>query len=302
MAAKETPSKWKDINISLLWRGTPSLLEPDRLSKILNWVSPFLSSDTEITLEANPDGLTHEWMKAYKKAGINRISLGIQSFDNPLLIKLGRNHSSDHAERAIQTVFDAGIDNLSIDLMYDLPGQTMDHWKQTLDKACQFPLKHLSLYNLTIEPHTVFHKYKKELIPQLPSEEVSLEMLNLAIDSLTIHGFKRYEISAFCKNEKWSRHNTGYWTGRPFLGLGPSAFSYWEGSRFQNACHFHRYCSKVMRQESAIEFSETLAPLARLKELLAIRLRLTEGIPLLEFSTLPLKFGIPLKNFNTMDG
>lgn len=235
--------------------GTPSLLGSDNISEILSW----LPSAPEITLEANPESMG-------EFPGINRLSIGVQSFDDEHLKRLGRTHS---AAQAIEAIKSSSIENMSIDLMYDLPNQTLSDWERSLDLAMTLPIKHLSLYNLTIEPHTAFYKWRKSL--QLPTADDSLKMLEMAIEKTT---FERYELSAFAKPGYESQHNLGYWTGRPFIGLGPSAYSYWEGARFRNPPHFHKWRQDVTTQDSY----EKLSPDASKRELLAIGLRLIEGI------------------------
>jgi oxygen-independent coproporphyrinogen III oxidase len=254
--------------------GTPSLLSPQAIEKILFWISP--PSDCEITLEANPEHLSLELMQAFRASGINRISLGVQSLDDSLLKTLSRTHSAKQALQAVEMSVQAGIENISIDLMYDVPKQTLKSWHQTLTLAMSLPLSHLSLYNLTIEPHTVFFKKKESL--KLPAAETSLEMLQAAVATFETHGFERYEISAFAKEGKISRHNSGYWTQRPFLGFGPSAFSYWEGARFRNNANLNRYAKSLEIGEEPVDFKETLPLVERMKEGLAIGLRLIEGV------------------------
>jgi len=260
--------------------GTPSLLEPEFYSKILGWVrsDSSLSSDAEITLEANPDDVSLEKMQAYASIGINRVSIGVQSLDNLLLKKLGRIHHSQKAMNSIYTTYEAGITNISIDLMYDLPEQTLATWISTLNEAVTLPISHLSLYNLTIEPHTAFYKKRELLQQQVPNEETSLAMYQEAIAILENAELKQYEISAFSKDQKWSRHNSGYWTARPFLGFGPSAFSYWEGSRFRNIAHLKRYVDKLKENQSPVDYEETLDSEAQARELFVVQLRLKTGV------------------------
>jgi oxygen-independent coproporphyrinogen-3 oxidase len=263
--------------------GTPSLLGPEKIETILNWTK----RNGEITLEANPDDVTLEQMKAFKDAGINRVSLGIQSLDNPLLKTLGRLHTAQKAVEAVHATSQAGIENITVDLMYELPGQTHKTWENTLDQLKTLPITHLSLYNLTFEPGAVFYKKQKELSPLLPSPEDSLAMLNTACTSLESMGLERYEISAFAKPGFESQHNTGYWTGRPFLGLGPSAFSFWEGRRFRNICHLKKWHEMLTQNLLPRDFDEKLSPLASLHERLAVRLRLFEGAPRDDFPVDP---------------
>jgi oxygen-independent coproporphyrinogen-3 oxidase len=168
--------------------------------------------------------------------------------------------------------------------MYDLPQQSLADWEHTLDKVKTLPITHLSLYNLTIEPHTLFFKKKKELVPLLPNEEISLAMYQMAIDKIESMGLQQYEISAFAKPGYESLHNSGYWIGRPFLGFGPSAFSFWEGKRFQNVPHLKKYCDALKKGESPIHFEEALDLEALRRELFVIQLRLRKGVYLKKFS------------------
>ncbi len=273
----------KKIVSVYLGGGTPSLLGPEKISEILSW----MPCDGEITLEVNPDGVTLEKMEAFRAAGINRVSLGLQSLDNPLLKTLGRLHTAQKAIEAVHLTSQAGIKNISVDLMYEIPGQTLKIWQETLDQLETLPITHLSLYNLTFEPGAVFYKKQKELSPLLPSPEDSLTMLNTACSSLKKIGLERYEISAFAKPGLQSQHNTGYWTGRPFLGLGPSAFSFWEGRRQRNVCHLKKWQEMLSQGLLPRDFDEKLTPLASLHERLAVRLRMFDGAPLSEFPVDP---------------
>lgn len=275
----------KKILSIYLGGGTPSLLTPQELEKILGWISKdvTLSSSCEITLEMNPENATLPYLQAVKELGINRISLGVQSLDDSLLEVLDRRHGASKAIQALENAQNAGFTNISIDLMYDLPHQTLLQWQNTLHKVESLPITHLSLYNLTIEPHTLFFKKQNELKPHLPKEEVSLQMLEYACSYLDSIGLKRYEISAFAKDLKISIHNTGYWTGRSFLGYGPSAFSFWERKRFRNIANLNKYHSLLESHKDPIDFQEELVFPDNIHELLAVQLRLLEGVNLAEF-------------------
>lgn len=254
--------------------GTPSLC-PEGIEMILSEVKA-----PEITVETNPEDVTPQLMEHLARLGVNRISIGVQSLNNTLLKHLGRTHTAQKAIDAIHITRKAGIENITIDLMYELPYQTLDTWKETVDQASALPITHLSLYNLTFEPHTVFMKKEKELRPHLPTEEEGAKMLSYACQKFEKEGLKRYEISAFAREEKHSIHNTGYWTGRPFLGYGPSAFSFWEGKRFRNICHLNKYIKQLSEETFPIDFEEKLSALRSLHEQLAIGLRLRAGIEL----------------------
>jgi len=261
--------------------GTPTLFEG--IGKILEKI-PHRTPDCEITIEANPEESTPELFNRLRSIGINRLSLGIQSLDNRSLQTLGRIHSAEKGRQAILDAEKAGFQNISIDLMYDLPDQTEESWRYTLDQLHHLPIHHLSLYNLTIEPHTSFHKQNVQPL----SGKRSLRLLTAALETLAALGLHRYEISAFALPGHESRHNTGYWTGRPFLGFGPSACSFWEGERFRNIAHLHRYAKLLKAHESPIDFRERLLYPAQVKERLAIQLRLKEGADLTSFD-LPLE-------------
>lgn len=284
--ARKSLLQGKEIVSIYFGGGTPALIGAAAVQQILNWVqkSPAsISSDAEITLEANPENVSLALMKDFQAAGINRVSIGVQTLNNTLLKALGRTHGATQALESVQATFQAGIENISIDLMYDLPGQTLDAWEHTLAEAAALPISHLSLYNLTIEPHTVFFKQLNKLKPLLPDEDTSLRMYQRAINFLEYSGLCQYEISAFARHGRISRHNIGYWTARPFLGLGPSAFSYWEGRRFRNICSLSKYAKLLSEGIIPVDFEEELSPDAKNKELLAIHLRLKEGVNLANF-------------------
>jgi len=261
--------------------GTPALFGPERIGEIIGWLPSDLKR--EVTLEVNPENITLPLMEAYAQAGVNRVSIGLQTLDNPLLKILGRIHSAEKAEEAVHLTAAAGIHNISVDLMYDLPEQTVQAWETTLHKASALPITHLSLYNLTIEPHTSFHKRKNVLLKQVPQPDESLQMMQMAVEVLEAAGLSRYEISAFAKPACRSNHNLGYWTARPFLGFGPSAFSYVDACRFRNIAHLGKYLSSLREGQFPVDFEEKLPLDAAQRELFAVRLRLLEGVDLAKF-------------------
>jgi oxygen-independent coproporphyrinogen III oxidase len=266
--------------------GTPTKLSPGQFHLILEKIYQSkipISSDCEVTLEANPEDITISLMREFRALGINRVSIGIQSLNDEDLIVLGRGHNAGRGIQAVEAVYEAGISNISIDLMFELPSQTLEGWEKCLKKLCNLPLTHLSLYNLTFEPQTVFFKKQQQFLAQLPPDEVRLEMLQRAVQFLESIGLERYEISAFAKPGFYSRHNTGYWTGRPFLGLGPSAFSYWEGARFSNAANLKKYMNELKRDRFPVDFEECLEYPRRFQELLAVQLRLIAGVNVSQF-------------------
>lgn len=276
--------------------GTPSLLGVDAIEKILARVkgSATLSPSCEITLEANPEegkALTH-----FAQVGINRISLGVQALDAATLKTLGRSHTPEGAIETIFALHASGIHNISIDLMYDIPAQTHASFEKTLNTVKSLPLSHVSLYNLTFEPQTLYFKQKKQLIPLLPTPEESLSFLQCAVHHLEEMGLARYEISAFAKEGAASKHNLGYWTARPFLGFGPSAFSFWEGKRYRNVANLSRYEEALLQKKSPVDFEESLPYPENVLELLAVELRLLRGVDLSAFAPLPEKTSKTISN------
>lgn len=267
--------------------GTPTKLSPDHYALLLGAMRNAgieIAPDCEITLEANPEDVTLPLMQQFSALGINRVSLGVQSLLDADLTFLGRTHNVSASTRALLATHEAGIPNISMDLLFELPHQTLSTFERSLAALKGLPFTHLSLYNLTIEPHTVFFKKKQALEAVLPPDEERLHMLELAFVTLSELGLERYEISAFARPGYISRHNSGYWLGRPFMGFGPSAFSYWEGARFSNTTRFNHYLDSVKEGQLPVAFTETLPYPSNLQELFAVRLRLVQGIDLAAFT------------------
>ncbi len=262
--------------------GTPTLFGPKRIQEVLSWFS--FDNMCEITIETNPEELAD--YKTYRDIGINRISLGVQSLSTAELMVLDRRHKPEQALDAVYAMKKAGLDNITIDLMYDLPGQTLASWENTLNIACTLPITHLSLYNLTIEPDACFFRREKEIRKMMPDEDTSTAMYAMAQEKLSKAGFTQYEISAFCKDNLYSRHNIGYWTGRIFYGMGPSAFSFDGKRRYRNVANLARYKKLLEEGASPIDFEEVIDENARKRELLTLNLRLLEGIDLTQFAPL----------------
>lgn len=279
--SKELPLFSKLVSI-FFGGGTPSLLSTKMIAEILSLFN--ICDDTEITLEANPEDISKEKFLELKKIGINRISIGVQSFNDKLLHFLGRNHVKQTIFDSINILSDLEINNISLDLIYELPFQNLTKWKQTLFYISKLPITHVSLYNLSIEPHSVFYKYQNSLQHVLPSQQEGKNMLQIAINFLKNYKFDRYEISAFSKPSFQSVHNIGYWTNREFIGLGVSASSFWNNSRFKNISHFHKYCRSLKKNIIPLEYIETLEKKEKDKETLALGLRLINGISLKDFN------------------
>lgn len=259
--------------------GTPSLLDPAQVRALLVSIrGAFLTpGDSEITLEANPEGLTEERLRGFRDAGITRLSLGVQSLDNLMLKRLGREHTADEARQACRSARLAGFDNVSVDLLYGLPGQDRSHWQMTLDEIFDWSPAHFSAYALTIEPGTLFAHRPP---PDLPDEEDQAAQYHLLLERAEAAGYEAYEISNFARPGFRSLHNQLYWRGEDYLGLGPGAHSHLDGVRFSNVRSRVAYRREVLAGRAPIESYEILSSEQRLAERIIFGLRLTEGVPL----------------------
>ena len=243
------------INTIYFGGGTPSAIPEDAIEKIISGIMKIyqVSNNPEITLEVNPDDINPEKIRSYRRIGVNRISIGVQSFRDPDLRLLNRRHNSQSAVNAITNTLKGGISNVSIDLIYGIPGLSNDYWIDNLNKAFDKDICHLSAYHLTYEPGTeLYHRLMKKRIIQLPEQD-SLEQFNLLLTHAEKAGFFQYEISNFARNDQISRHNTGYWTGKKYIGLGPSAHSYNGSERQWNIKGIMTYCKKVKEGKGYFE-------------------------------------------------
>jgi oxygen-independent coproporphyrinogen-3 oxidase len=208
--------------------GTPSLLRQPELEIIFEGIHSIYSAvdRAEISLEANPDDLTKEKLAELRQLGINRLSIGVQSFDDAILKFLNRAHDSDEATRCIAAARSEGLNNISVDLIYAIPGQPQERWKKNIEKVLHLSPEHVSAYALTIEKKTAFGQQQKKGQLHPVSEEIAAEQFELLMDMMQAAGYEQYEISNFCRPGFHSRHNTSYWQQVPYLGIGPSAHSY----------------------------------------------------------------------------
>ena len=235
------------INTIYFGGGTPSLLSIKEISELLHLIKETYpaAENTEITLEANPDTLSLEYLKGLRQLGVNRLSIGIQSFFDNDLNYLSRRHDSQHARQCIDWAKQAGFSNISIDLIYGLPTSNVKQWNRNLDLFFALDLPHLSAYALTLEPNAILTK-QIELGKMPPvNEEDALRDYNILCQRAKENGFLHYEISNFCKMGMHSKHNASYWFGTPYLGLGPSAHSYDGISRQWNVSNLEKYCQRV---------------------------------------------------------
>lgn len=259
--------------------GTPSLLKSQELNLILSEIKKHyhLLPDAEITLEANPDDLNTDYLKDILSLGINRLSIGIQSFNDNMLHFLHRRHHSVQAVNAVFLAKNAGFDNISIDLMYGIPGMTSDQWIDSLDNAFKLGIQHISAYHFTLSPGTVFGRLaEKGEISEL-SEEESLEQYEKLCSAMFINGFEHYEISNFSKTGLRSIHNMLYWTGKPYFGFGPAAHSYNGTVRSWNPSQLDAYCNSFFQRNDPQE-KEILSQHDLFNEMIITRLRTSDGI------------------------
>ena len=260
--------------------GTPTILPPSQLKRILQTVflSFNLTPGCEITIEANPATIKLETLQEIRSAGYNRISIGVQSFDEKELQLLERVHSKEEIHLTVEHTRSARFENLSIDLMFALPSQTIEKWQSHLRKAIAKDPDHLSTYNLTIEPSTAFFKLHKKGKLCLPYEDIQLEMYKTTIEILENAGYQQYEISNFSKPGMESRHNINYWNNGEYLGVGAGASSYLNGERFKNTNLPSNYIREIRAKENAVETRERLEPMQAMGETLMLGLRLLKGI------------------------
>lgn len=261
--------------------GTPSLLSSDQLGSLLDEIQQRFRviPGAEITLEANPDDLSHDILRALRQIGVNRLSIGIQSFDDKLLTFLHRAHDARTANACLERSVQAGFNNISIDLIYGIPGLDLEAWRKTIQHALVYRPAHISMYALTLEERTVFGNWlkRKKIIPA--EEESVAEQFELMQNLLEDSGYEHYEISNFCLPGMHSRHNSSYWLQQPYLGIGPSAHSYDGDRRYFNIRNNANYVKAITEGRVPAE-SELLTRENRINEYLLTRLRTRWGCDL----------------------
>jgi len=272
------------IGTIYLGGGTPSLLDPAELNLILDRVRKLFALEThpEITLEANPDDMTDPGkLTAWRSAGINRLSIGVQSFFDDDLRWMNRAHNAAQAADAIRLAQDQGLDNISIDLIYGGPTLPDDRWRHNVETAIRLEIPHLSCYALTVEPRTALDKMiRQHKRPDVDPDDQARQFL-LLMDRMDQAGYEHYEISNFARPGRRSRHNSAYWQGTPYLGLGPSAHSYDGVSRQWNIANNPKYIAEAARGVAGlVAEKEVLTEVQQLNEYIMISLRTMEGCDL----------------------
>lgn len=261
--------------------GTPSLLTEKQLEKIMQTIQYQFRvlPNAEVTLEANPDDISKGKVVAWKAQGVNRLSIGIQSFREEDLQWMNRAHNAVEALQAVGIAKENGIENLSLDLIYGIPGMSMDAWMKNIEIALDLEPSHLSCYALTVEENTPLYKLIKTNRSQAPKDETTIEHFDVLMDFLASRGWEHYEISNFCKKGHRAVHNSNYWKGATYLGIGPSAHSYNRESRQWNVAHNVKYLDAINNGIIPMEM-EKLSLKDTINEQILVSLRTVEGLDL----------------------
>lgn len=275
--------------------GTPSILSPEQFSSIFQAIfSVYSVNDTaEITFEANPDDLTPGFFESIQPLPFNRISIGIQSFDNTDLKRINRRHTAGQAIAAVQNAQHAGFKNISIDLIYGLPLQTPEKWEKQLNTAFSLNVQHISAYGLTYEEGTALWKQRENGLIKTVDDDTMNEMYLLLVKKMKQNGFEAYEISNFARPGFYSRHNTSYWKQKPYIGIGPSAHSYDLDSRQWNVSSISDYINAIENKSVFYEI-ENLTTTDKFNDYIMVSLRTSEGIDL---NFLEQEFGTELASY-----
>lgn len=306
------------VDTIFLGGGTPSVLDVTDMTAIMGTLKEHydIAPDAEITIEVNPGTVKMEGLVAYREAGINRVSMGLQSADDTELRYLGRIHTYDEFLKSFQRVRMAGFTNVNVDLISAIPGQTPESWRNTLKKTAMLKPEHISAYSLIVEEGTPFYdrygghvemesyemspeeRRRLMALPDLPDEDTEREMYYMTRNCLAEQGYERYEISNYARPGFECRHNVGYWTGTGYLGLGLGASSYLEGCRFHNTSDFQSYVSAHLDDEAEFcqalrQDMEQLSVKSKMEEFMFLGLRLTRGVSVEGFIT---RFGQSIRN------
>ncbi|TMD89025.1 MAG: radical SAM family heme chaperone HemW [Chloroflexi bacterium] len=276
--------------------GTPSLLSVSQVSRILDacYDNFAVDEDAEITLEANPGTLSREQLVGLRAAGVNRLSMGAQSFDAELLKTLGRIHSPKDITQAVRDAQAAGFTSINVDFMFGLPGQTMRHWRETIERALDLHIEHLSLYSLIIEEGTPFYTWTHEGRITPGDEDLCADMYEYADERLHAAGYVNYEISNWSLPGFQSRHNLTYWHNLPYIGVGAGAYSSFGGRRFSNVREPAEYIRMLKAQQWPEVESETVDKAQAMSETAFLALRTAQGLHLPTFEQ---RFALPFAQF-----
>ncbi|NOT38834.1 MAG: radical SAM family heme chaperone HemW [Saprospiraceae bacterium] len=274
---------YQEVGTIYFGGGTPSVLEDQELANIINVIykNYKISPSTEITVEINPDDFSPDKAVFYKIIGINRLSIGIQSFFDDHLVWMNRSHNAIQSLQCLELLRKHSFNNVSCDLIFGIPGCTNDQWIKNIDTLMNFGIPHLSCYALTVEENTVLsHKILHRTTPP-PEDNHTIEQMEILLDKIDENAYEAYEISNYCKSGFRSKHNSNYWNYTPYLGFGPSAHSFDGSKRRWNISNNNLYVKKINNNEEYYE-SETLSDKEKANEFVMLQLRKTEGINILD--------------------
>lgn len=269
-----------DVSSIFIGGGTPSLVEPQYIEEVINVLNKKFSftNDIEITIESNPGTLSFDKLKAYKKIGINRLSMGLQAAQDSLLHKIGRIHSFGDFKKNYDDAIKAGFDNINIDLMFALPNQSFEDWQETLQLVTNLKPQHISAYSLKIEEDTPFGCLYEDNKLAVCDDELDRKMYHYAIKTLGENGLKQYEISNFSKEGLECKHNLLYWRAKEYLGFGVAAHSYFEGVRYSNTGLIDTYIEKINNNCNVVDEEFKIDKIEAMSETMILGLRLNEGV------------------------
>nr|MBU1328441.1 radical SAM family heme chaperone HemW [Candidatus Omnitrophota bacterium] len=274
---KELQGLNQDFPSIYIGGGTPSILSPDLLDKLLSGLKKFITPGMEFTIEVNPESVDSEKLKLFLDKGVNRISIGVQSFDDKKLKVLGRIHSAKQAAQAIELSKESGFKNVSIDMIFGVAGENLKAWQSELEEATGCSCQHISCYCLSYEKDTpLFRMRKKSII--LLDDDAMAEMYKYTMSYLPGAGFEHYEVSNFAEPGFECRHNLNYWDNNSYVGLGPSAVSYIDGARSENIRDTEEYIDRYEKDVSIIVYKEELSALKMAKETAGVKIRVKQGI------------------------
>ena len=276
--------------------GTPSFFGADGMAAILTAIrrSFEVSGSAEITFEANPDSVSFRLLRRLRSEGFNRVSLGIQCDDDRILKQIGRPHNYEQAVQAVKNIRSAGFKNLSVDLIYGLPGQTLEDWQKTLKNVMELRPEHISCYGLKVEEGTPLYECRE--YSNLPDDDTQADMYLSTVEILRSKGFRQYEISNFARRGYESKHNMKYWTGGEYLGFGPDASSDFAGKRFKIVRDLRGYIDGIQNKGAVLDEVEEISDRERAGEYLMMRLRTVQGIDREEYEK---RFLLPFKPLET---
>lgn len=277
--------KNREIDSVFVGGGTPSILNENETNILFEKIKENfnIKSNAEITMECNPGTLTLNKLKAMKKSGVNRLSIGLQAVQNHHLKYIGRIHTFEEFEKNYHDAKQMGFDNINIDLMYALPNQSREDWMESLEKVVKLNPTHISAYSLILEENTeLFKMYERDEF-NLLDENTDIEMYEYTIDYLKSHGYNQYEISNYAKDNFECKHNVLYWKCEEYVGIGASASGYFNGIRYNNICELDNYEKMILEGEKPIEWEEKLSIKDEIEESIFLGLRMNEGIQISDF-------------------